>query len=137
MAGCAKAPVVAKVAATQDRRRQHLAITPAGRGLLRRAPAVVQDRLDPFSRFVTRLATRRKMDDKAEGEAALRASGLRWVIVYATVLTDAPPRGVRVVPDSGRVGLRDTTSRADAASFLLDAATRDDYDRRSILITGK
>jgi DNA-binding MarR family transcriptional regulator len=37
--------LVAKVAASHDRRRQHLALTAVGRRVLRRAPAAVQERL--------------------------------------------------------------------------------------------
>jgi DNA-binding MarR family transcriptional regulator len=37
--------LVAKVAPSHDRRRQHLELTAAGRRVLRRAPAVVQERL--------------------------------------------------------------------------------------------
>ncbi len=76
------------------------------------------------------------MKDKAAGENALRASNLRWTIVYATLLTNGPSHGVKVVPESAKVGMSDRISRADAASFLLDAATSGDYDRQSVLITG-
>lgn len=97
--------------------------------------AVQRDRLNGIARLITG-ATGAKMKDKADGEEALRASGVRWTLVYATLLTNGPMEGVKVVPDSAKVGLRDRISRADAASFLLKAATTSDYDRRSVLITG-
>lgn len=98
--------------------------------------AVQRDRLKRLAKLVMGTATGAKMKDKAAGEKALRTSKLRWTIVYATLLSNRPRHGVKVVPESVKVGLSDSTSRADAASFLLEAATTGDYDRRSVLITG-
>ena len=97
--------------------------------------AVRRDRLTRAAKLLTG-ATRAKMKDKAAGEEALRASKLRWTIVYATLLTNGPREGVKVVPESAKVAISDRISRADAAAFLLEAATTGDYDRRSVLITG-
>lgn len=98
--------------------------------------AVQRGRLKGLTKLITGAATAAKMEDKAAGENALRASNLRWTIVYATLLTDGPRHGVKVVPEQAKVGISDRISRADAASFLLEAATSGDYDRRSVLITG-
>lgn len=98
--------------------------------------AVQRDRLKGFTKLLTGAATGAKVQDKAAGEKALRASNLRWTIVYATLLTNGPMQGVKVVPDSAKVGVGDRISRAGAASFLIKAATSGDYDRRSVLITG-
>jgi uncharacterized protein YbjT (DUF2867 family) len=97
--------------------------------------AVQRDRLSRVVKLLTS-TTRAKMKDKAAGEEALRASKLRWTIVYATLLTNGPGEGPKVVPESDKVGMSDRISRADAASFLLEAATTGRYERRSVLITG-
>ena len=98
--------------------------------------AVQRDRLTGPVKLISGLASSAKWNDKAAGEKLLRASDLRWAIVYATPLSDGPRQGVKVMPESAKVRVSDRTSRADAASFLLDAATTGDYDRRSVLITG-
>jgi putative NADH-flavin reductase len=98
--------------------------------------AVQRDRLKGLTGLLTAATTGAKMKDKVAGESALRASDLRWTIVYATLLTNGPAQGARVVPESDKVGMSDRISRADAASFLLEAATTGAYDRRSVLITG-
>jgi hypothetical protein len=66
----------------------------------------------------------------------LRASGLDWTIVYATRLTNGPETEPTVVPETGKVGVSQTISRAGVASFLLHAATDGVYSRRSVVITG-
>jgi uncharacterized protein YbjT (DUF2867 family) len=98
--------------------------------------AVLRDRLTLVVKLLTRATTGAKMKDKAAGEEVLRASKLRWTIVYATLLTNGPRKGAKVVPESAKVAISDRISRADAASFLLEAATTGGYDRRSVLITG-
>lgn len=98
--------------------------------------AVQRDRLKGFAKLLTGAVTGSKVQDKAAGERALRASNLRWTIVYATLLTNGPRQGVKVLPETAKVGVSDRIPRADAASFLLQTATTGDYDRRSVLITG-
>jgi uncharacterized protein YbjT (DUF2867 family) len=98
--------------------------------------AVARDRLTPFSKLVTRMAMGSQISDKAVGEDVLRASGLDWTIVYATRLTNGPNGEPRVVPETRKVGMLQKISRADVASFLLEAATHDFYSRRSVVITG-
>lgn len=98
--------------------------------------AVQRDRLKGAAKLITGAMTGTKMKDKAVGEEALRGSNLRWTIVYATLLSNGPRQGVKVVPESAKVGMSERISRADAASFLLEVATTGDYDRRSVLITG-
>jgi uncharacterized protein YbjT (DUF2867 family) len=99
--------------------------------------AVARDRLTPLSRLVTRMAMSRQIEDKAAGEEVLRASGLDWTIVYPTRLTNGPAAGARVVLETGKVGISQTISRADVASFLLQAATDDLYSRRGVVITAE
>jgi uncharacterized protein YbjT (DUF2867 family) len=98
--------------------------------------AVARDRLKPVSKLVTRMAMGSQMKDKAAGEEVLRASGLDWTIVYATVLTNGPKTEPRVVPETEKVGASQRISRADVASFLLQAATDRLYSRRDVIITG-
>lgn len=98
--------------------------------------AVAGDRLTPVSKLVTRMAMGSQIKDKAAGEEVLRASGLDWTIVYATKLTNGAKTEPRVVPENRKVGMSQKISRADVASFLLQAATDDLYSRRSVVITG-
>ena len=98
--------------------------------------AVARDRLKPVSKLVTRMAMGSQIKDKTAGEEVLRASGLDWTIVYATVLTNGPKTEPRVVPETEKVGVSQRISRADVASFLLQAATDGLYSRRDVIITG-
>ena len=98
--------------------------------------AVVRDRLRPVSKLVTGIGMGSQIKDKAAGEEVLRASGLDWTIVYATKLTNGPKSEPRVVPETEKVGMSQTISRADVASFLLQAATDGLYSRRDVVITG-
>ena len=98
--------------------------------------AVARDRLKPVSKLVTRMAMGSNIKEKTAGEEVLRSSGLDWTIVYATVLTNGPKTEPRVVPDTEKVGVSQRISRADVASFLLQAATDGLYRRRDVIITG-
>jgi uncharacterized protein YbjT (DUF2867 family) len=98
--------------------------------------AVARDRLKPASKLVTSIAMGSQIKDKAAGEEVLRASGVDWTIVYATKLTNGPKTEPRVVPETEKVGMSQTISRADVASFLLQAATEGLYSRRDVIITG-
>jgi uncharacterized protein YbjT (DUF2867 family) len=98
--------------------------------------AVARDRLTPISKLVTRMAMGSQIRDKAAGEDVLRAGGLDWTIVYAAKLTNGPKTEPRVVPETRKVGMVQKISRANVASFLLQAATDDLYSRRSVVITG-
>jgi uncharacterized protein YbjT (DUF2867 family) len=98
--------------------------------------AVARDRLKPVSKLVTRVAMGTQVKDKAAGEEVLRASGLDWTIVYATVLTNGPKTEPRVVPETEKVGISQTISRAAVAAFVLQAATDGLYSRRDVIVTG-
>ena len=97
---------------------------------------VARDRLKPASKLLTGMALGTQIKDKTAGEQALRASGLDWTVVYATRLTNGPKTGPTVVPETTKVGILDTVSRAAVASFLLRAATDGLYSRRDVIITG-
>ena len=98
--------------------------------------AVARDRLKPASKLLTGMAMGPQIKDKTAGEEALRASGLDWTIVYATKLTNGPKTEPTVVPETTKVGVSHKISRADVASFLLQAATDGLYSRRAVIITG-
>jgi uncharacterized protein YbjT (DUF2867 family) len=98
--------------------------------------AVARDRLKPVSKLVTRMAMGSQIKDKTAGEEVLRASGLDWTIVYATLLTNGPKTEPRVVRETEKVGMSQRISRADVASFLLQAATDGLYSRRDVIVTG-
>jgi uncharacterized protein YbjT (DUF2867 family) len=98
--------------------------------------AVERDRLTPAYKLLTRLTMGAQIKDKADGEDALRASGLDWTIVYATRLINGPKTEPKVVPETNKVGITQKISRATAASFLLQAATEGLYSRRGVIITG-
>ena len=97
---------------------------------------VARDRLSPVTKVVTGIAMGSEIKDKTAGEDVLRASSLDWTIVYATKLTNGPKSEARVVPESEKVRLSQTISRAGVASFLLKAATEDLSSRRGVVITG-
>lgn len=73
--------------------------------------------------------------DKLAGEAALRASGLDWTLVYPTGLVDRPATG------QYRIGVRlplrglPTIARADLAAFLLTQVTDTTYVRQGVLVS--
>jgi uncharacterized protein YbjT (DUF2867 family) len=98
--------------------------------------AVDRDRLKPAAKLMSGMAMGAMIKDKAAGEEALRASGLDWTIVYATMLTNGPKTAATVVPETTKVGMSQKISRADVASFLLQAATDGHYSRRAVIITG-
>ena len=98
--------------------------------------AVARDRLKAASKLLTGMAMGPQIKDKTAGEEALRASGLDWTIVYATKLTNGPKTEPMVVPETTKVGVSHKISRADVASFLLQAATAGLYSRRAVIITG-
>jgi uncharacterized protein YbjT (DUF2867 family) len=98
--------------------------------------AVPRNRLKPVSKLVTRMAMGSQIKDKIAGEEVLRASGLDWTIVYATLLTNGRKTEPRVVPQTEEVGMSQRISRADVGSFLLQAATDGLYSRRDVIITG-
>jgi uncharacterized protein YbjT (DUF2867 family) len=79
-------------------------------------------RLSLPERAVHRLLLGPAYDDKDRQEVLIRGSGLDWLIVRPTILTNGPRTGryrVLVEPGSWRNGL---ISRADVADFLVREA---------------
>ena len=98
---------------------------------------VEQDRMDVVSRLLTGIAMGPVIKDKNAGEQVLRQSDLEWTIVYPSMLTDGPANGsVAVVPEGAKRRFSERISRADVATWLVEAAAGDQYSRRVIGITG-
>jgi putative NADH-flavin reductase len=76
-------------------------------------------------------------DAKREQEAAVRSSGLEWVIVRPANLTDGPLTGQYLVGDGVKLRMRSTVSRADVAHFMVGQLTDDTWQRKAVLITRK
>ena len=76
--------------------------------------------------------------DKAAGEKILTASGLDWTIAYPVLLTNKPKSGAFTAIDLAELehlpGLP-RVSRADVAGFLLDAAVKSAWSRRTVVLT--
>jgi len=98
---------------------------------------VEQDRMDVVSRLLTGIAMGPVIKDKNAGEQVLRRSDLAWTIVYPSMLTDGPANGsVAVVPEGAKRRMSEKISRADVATWLVEAAAGDQYSRRMVGITG-
>ncbi len=73
-------------------------------------------------------------EDKSRMEREVRSSGLGWVIVRPSTLTDDPASGryilrINRIPNGWRI------PREDVAEFTLDQLDDDRYLRRAIAIT--
>jgi uncharacterized protein YbjT (DUF2867 family) len=98
---------------------------------------VERERLDSVPRLLTGLTMGGMIKDKRAGEQALRASGLDWTIVYASMLSDGPAKGaVAVLPDGAKRRMSERISRADVAAWMVEAAADRQPSRRSVGITG-
>ncbi|WP_428376948.1 NAD(P)-dependent oxidoreductase [Lichenicoccus sp.] len=116
-------------AMTQSGVRRLVCITGMGAGDSRGHGGFLYDRL--FQPLLLRTI----YQDKDRQEDAIRASGLDWVILRPTVLTDTPATGrVRAVTDlAGMHGGK--ISRADVARFAVRQVSSDEWLRKTPLIT--
>ena len=89
-----------------------------------------------YDRIIKAFIIRTIYHDKDRQEAVVRSSGLDWVIVRPSVLTDKPASGrIRAFTDlTGFNG--GAISRADVAAFVLAQAESDRWLRQAPLITG-
>lgn len=72
--------------------------------------------------------------DKAEMEAAVKASSLQWVIVRPAILTDDPPTG-RVHVFSAETGEKARSiSRADLAAFMVEQLSTDEHLHKAVAV---
>lgn len=70
--------------------------------------------------------------DKEEQERIIAGSGLDWVIVRPTVLTNGPQRNAyRAGAEIGHWFIPSRISRADVAAFMLEQVTGGDYLRKT------
>jgi len=97
---------------------------------------VERDRMSPVLRLATSIAMKGLIKDKSAGEQLLRKSDLDWTIVYASMLGDGPTTGSIVLPESTDWSLSQRISRADVATWLIQAATSRQPSGRSVRITG-
>ncbi|MGH9492834.1 MAG: NAD(P)-dependent oxidoreductase [Terriglobales bacterium] len=82
--------------------------------------------------FLLPLFLRNVFADKAVQEQIIRASGLVWVIVRPTALTNGPRKGVyRAGADIGHWFFPTKISRSDVADFMLKQLTDDTYLRKT------
>jgi putative NADH-flavin reductase len=96
------------------------------------------DKASPGARLMFRSAVKAIQDDKAAGEAFLTASALDWTIAYPVVLTNGPAtKAFRAIDlaELDRVPGLPRISREDVAGFLLEAATRERWSRRKVVLT--
>ena len=97
---------------------------------------VQRDRMSPVLRLATGIAMKGLIKDKSAGEQRLRRSDLDWTVVYASMLGDGPATGSTVLPESAGWSLSQRISRADVATFLIQAATSRMPRGRSVRIAG-
>jgi uncharacterized protein YbjT (DUF2867 family) len=97
---------------------------------------VQQDRMSPLLRLATGIAMGGLIKDKSAGEQLLRQSDLDWTIVYASTLGDGPATGSTVLPEGVNWSMSQKVSRADVATWLIQAATDGQPGGRSVRITG-
>ncbi|MEJ2182393.1 MAG: SDR family oxidoreductase [Nitrospirota bacterium] len=77
-----------------------------------------------------------RMKDKEAMEAAVRESGLQWVIVRPVRLTDGPETGSYRTGTRLKPGPFPKVSRADVADFMLRQMQSDEFLRQAPTITG-
>ena len=98
---------------------------------------VERSQMDVMTRFLTGITMGPVIRDKSAGEHVLRQSDLEWTIVYPSLLTDGPATGsVAVLPEGAKRRMSERISRADVAVWMVQAAAGDQYNGRSIGITG-
>ena len=97
---------------------------------------VERERLGAVTRLLTGVAMGAVIKDKTAGEQLLRQSDLDWTIIYASVLKDGPASGsVEVLSVGATRRISDRVSRADAAGWMVRAATNIQFNHRSVGIT--
>lgn len=80
--------------------------------------------LHPVSGKVVLFVLRHALADKEVQEAAVKKSGLDWVLVRPGQLTDEPARGTIAVKEKARFG---PVARADVATFVVAQLTGNEW----------
>lgn len=90
-----------------------------------------------YDRLIKPVLLRTIYQDKDRQEAIIRTSGLDWVIVRPTVLTDKPATGsVRATVDLRGIH-GGTISRADVAAFVVAQVGSDEWLGQTPLVTSR
>lgn len=88
-----------------------------------------------LQKLAYRTLLRRIFADKANADSMLRASGLRWTLVYPTLLTNGPRTGrYRVGERLASSGIA-KISRADVAEFMLAQLDTDEWIHRTAVVS--
>jgi uncharacterized protein YbjT (DUF2867 family) len=98
---------------------------------------VERDRMNPVLKLASGVAMGGLIKDKSAGEKLLRQSDLDWTIVYASTLGDGPATGATVLAERANWSMSQKISRADVATWLVQAATSGQHGDRSVRITGE
>ncbi len=77
----------------------------------------------------------KRMADKERAEAMVRSSGLDWVIVLPTILTDDPPRGRYQAGPTLNLSAMPKISRADVADLVVRQVEHDAFLGKAIAIS--
>lgn len=86
-------------------------------------------------RWVLKPILRHKYEDMGRMEEAIRASGLDWVIVRPSGLTDGPHTGRYRIGERGSLPHAARISRADVADCMVRMATADEYLKSTIAVS--
>jgi len=74
--------------------------------------------------------------DKVNSEAILRASDLDWTIVHAAALNNQPKgSGLRVIPKTEKLNIKNKIARADVAAWMLKEAKENAYNKAETTIS--
>jgi uncharacterized protein YbjT (DUF2867 family) len=89
----------------------------------------------PYARFLRTVYWARVVELERH-EEAVRASGVAWVIVRPTILTNGPRTGKYRFGTDLRLGLFPRISRADVAHFMVRQLAEPDFVRQAVTVTG-
>jgi uncharacterized protein YbjT (DUF2867 family) len=87
--------------------------------------------------LIFRTALHRKYEDKAASEVLLKASSLKWTLEYPGALNDRAGGGYTTIAlgDVTTLPILPSTSRANAADFLLRSAVENTFIRQVVVVT--
>jgi putative NADH-flavin reductase len=88
-----------------------------------------------LQRLAYRTLLRQIFADKAKADAMLRASGLDWTLVYATLLTNGARTGTYRAGERLAMNGMARISRADVAAFMLAQLATDEWRCRTAVIS--
>lgn len=86
---------------------------------------------------IFRTVLRKTYADKAASEVLLKASDLEWTLAYPGALNDRDYTRYTAVPleKATKLPLYPSTSRANVAEFVLDAAVQNSFIRQTVVVT--